>query len=304
MEERIFMFNVHATFRCCSLELGKCCRDYMSLKHLWDNVKMETAGSSYKIGENFTQEVPIPWSNKVRSIQGEVGEGAQSGEDEAQIFLPGAHHVGSNVDESEGLYDVNREGEGVSKGTLVLWFPSTEGTTSTQASQPLSLLKEFKLFNHLNHLSHLKNMNTNSSEGRNTVSGEYLNEITVMMRAKFRNYLLAVVEKLVENDVQQFLKSRRENSPSWFKSSIIAVSILDEIFVSQMQQLLGNALQEKHLEPPRTPTMASDVDVEFQSYDKNKDYVSEDEESFVDLTIDESKMGVIHDRIAREILLR
>ncbi|KAL5812540.1 hypothetical protein ACOSQ3_027490 [Xanthoceras sorbifolium] len=106
------MFNVHATFRCCSLELGKCCRDYMSLKHLWDNVKMETAGSSYKIGENFTQEVPIPWSNKVRSIQGEVGEGAQSGEDEAQIFLPGAHHVGSNVDESEGLYDVNREGEG------------------------------------------------------------------------------------------------------------------------------------------------------------------------------------------------
>ncbi|KAL5744178.1 hypothetical protein ACOSQ2_027294 [Xanthoceras sorbifolium] len=68
MEERIFMFNVHATFRCCSLELGKCCRDYMSLKHLWDNVKMETAGSSYKIGENFTQEVPIPWSNKVRLV--------------------------------------------------------------------------------------------------------------------------------------------------------------------------------------------------------------------------------------------
>ncbi|KAL5862074.1 hypothetical protein ACOSQ4_003370 [Xanthoceras sorbifolium] len=46
------------------------------------------------------------------------------------------------------------------------------------------------------------------------------------------------------------------------------------------------------------------VDVEFQSYDKNQDYVSEDEEPFVDLTIDESEMGVIRDRIARELLLK
>ncbi|KAL5756341.1 hypothetical protein ACOSQ2_021087 [Xanthoceras sorbifolium] len=46
------------------------------------------------------------------------------------------------------------------------------------------------------------------------------------------------------------------------------------------------------------------ADVEFQSYDENQDYVSEDEESFVDLTINESEMGVICDRIARELLSR
>ncbi|KAL5776450.1 hypothetical protein ACOSP7_009376 [Xanthoceras sorbifolium] len=46
------------------------------------------------------------------------------------------------------------------------------------------------------------------------------------------------------------------------------------------------------------------ADVEFQSYDENQDYVSEDEELFVDLTIDESEMGVIRDRIARELLIR
>ncbi|KAL5790503.1 hypothetical protein ACOSQ2_005391 [Xanthoceras sorbifolium] len=48
----------------------------------------------------------------------------------------------------------------------------------------------------------------------------------------------------------------------------------------------------------------ANADVEFQSYDENQDYVSEDEEPFVDLTIDESEMGVIRDRIARELLLR
>ncbi|KAL5851599.1 hypothetical protein ACOSQ3_006717 [Xanthoceras sorbifolium] len=46
------------------------------------------------------------------------------------------------------------------------------------------------------------------------------------------------------------------------------------------------------------------ADVEFQSYDENQDYVSEDGESFVDLTIDKSEMKVIRDRIARELLLR
>ena len=30
------------------------------------------------------------------------------------------------------------------------------------------------------------------------------------------------------------------------------LQILDEIFASQMQQLLGNAVQEKDLEPPRS----------------------------------------------------
>ncbi|KAL5732643.1 hypothetical protein ACOSP7_031999 [Xanthoceras sorbifolium] len=46
------------------------------------------------------------------------------------------------------------------------------------------------------------------------------------------------------------------------------------------------------------------ADVEFQSYNENQDYMSENKESFVDLTIDESEMGVIRDIIARELLLR
>ncbi|KAA8528345.1 hypothetical protein F0562_035700 [Nyssa sinensis] len=51
-------------------------------------------------------------------------------------------------------------------------------------------------------------------------------------------------------DVLSFLENRKENR-SWYKGSQIAVSILDDTFASQMQQLLGNALQEKDLEPPR-----------------------------------------------------
>lgn len=34
---------------------------------------------------------------------------------------------------------------------------------------------------------------------QNAVPGERLSEVTVMLRAKFRNYLQAVVEKLAEN---------------------------------------------------------------------------------------------------------
>ncbi|KAA8538165.1 hypothetical protein F0562_027773 [Nyssa sinensis] len=52
-------------------------------------------------------------------------------------------------------------------------------------------------------------------------------------------------------DVLNFLENRKENR-SWYKGSRIAVSILDDTFASQMQQLLGNALQEKDLEPPRS----------------------------------------------------
>ncbi|KAF3634331.1 hypothetical protein FXO37_26543 [Capsicum annuum] len=50
--------------------------------------------------------------------------------------------------------------------------------------------------------------------------------------------------------VLSFLESRKENR-SWYKGSRIAVSILDNTFASQMQQLLGNSPQEKDLEPPR-----------------------------------------------------
>lgn len=36
-------------------------------------------------------------------------------------------------------------------------------------------------------------------DGGNTAPGERLSEVTVMLRAKFRGYLQAVVEKLAEN---------------------------------------------------------------------------------------------------------
>ncbi|XVE95208.1 hypothetical protein REPUB_Repub02eG0076300 [Reevesia pubescens] len=52
-------------------------------------------------------------------------------------------------------------------------------------------------------------------------------------------------------DVLSFLENRKENR-SWYKGSRIAVSILDDTFASQMQQLVGNALPEKDLEPPRS----------------------------------------------------
>ncbi|CAI9111124.1 OLC1v1011265C1 [Oldenlandia corymbosa var. corymbosa] len=52
-------------------------------------------------------------------------------------------------------------------------------------------------------------------------------------------------------DVLKFLAEKKENR-SWYKASRVAVSVLDETFASQMQQLLGNALQEKDLEPPRS----------------------------------------------------
>ncbi|KAL5769499.1 hypothetical protein ACOSP7_013653 [Xanthoceras sorbifolium] len=46
------------------------------------------------------------------------------------------------------------------------------------------------------------------------------------------------------------------------------------------------------------------ANVEFQLYDENQDYVSENEELFIDLTIDENEMGVIRGRIAKELLLK
>ncbi|KAK2648829.1 hypothetical protein Ddye_016318 [Dipteronia dyeriana] len=43
--------------------------------------------------------------------------------------------------------------------------------------------------------------------------------------------------------------------------------------------------------------------IEFESYNEDEDYVSEDEESYMNLTIDESEMEVVHDRIARELMI-
>ncbi|KAK3198504.1 hypothetical protein Dsin_021919 [Dipteronia sinensis] len=46
------------------------------------------------------------------------------------------------------------------------------------------------------------------------------------------------------------------------------------------------------------------ADVEFESCDENQDYVPEpeDEESYMNLTIDENQMGIVRDRIARELM--
>ncbi|ESQ54863.1 hypothetical protein EUTSA_v10024255mg [Eutrema salsugineum] len=153
-------------------------------------------------------------------------------------------------------------------------------------------------------------------DGGNAAPGDRLSEVTVMLRAKFRTYLQAVVEKLVENSklqkatmlkkilqdskesvgesdirskmhnlkeqitntvnhlhsvcethvfialsrgywdrmgqiVLSFLENRKENR-AWYKGSRVAVSILDDTFAAQMQQLLGNSLREQDLEPPRS----------------------------------------------------
>ncbi|XP_020090273.1 uncharacterized protein LOC109711557 isoform X2 [Ananas comosus] len=162
----------------------------------------------------------------------------------------------------------------------------------------------------------LKSWGSCMPDGGNAVAGDCLNEVTVTLRAKFRNYLQAVVEKLAENtrlqsntklkkiiqdskdmimesdirsrmqplkdqlvetinhvrtvfgvhvfvavcrgfwdrlgqDVLSFLENRKENR-SWYKGARVTVAVLDDTFASQMQQLLGNALQEKDLEPPRS----------------------------------------------------
>lgn len=160
-------------------------------------------------------------------------------------------------------------------------------------------------------------------DGGNNVAGEHLNEFTVTLRAKFRNYLQAVVEKLAENtrvqsttklkkiiqeakdvvlesdiaarmqplkdhlvqainqlhtifegqvfvalcrgfwdrmgqDVLNFLENRKENR-AWYKGSRVALSVLNKTFASQMQQLLGNSLQERDVEPPNSIKEARSV---------------------------------------------
>ncbi|XP_019177354.1 PREDICTED: uncharacterized protein LOC109172616 [Ipomoea nil] len=153
-------------------------------------------------------------------------------------------------------------------------------------------------------------------DGSNMVPGERISEITIMLRTKFRGYMQALMDKLVENtklqsptklkkiiqdakegivesdlrnrmqplkdmleniidqlhavfetqvfiiicrgfwdrmgqDVLKFLEDRKD-SRSWYKASRVAISILEDIFASHMQKLLGNALQERDLEPPRS----------------------------------------------------
>ncbi|XP_010036107.1 uncharacterized protein LOC104425188 isoform X1 [Eucalyptus grandis] len=58
--------------------------------------------------------------------------------------------------------------------------------------------------------------------------------------------------------VLKFLEGRKENRV-WYNGSYYALVILDDTFASQMQRLLGNALQEKDLEPPRSVTEARSI---------------------------------------------
>ncbi|XP_059456561.1 uncharacterized protein LOC132186599 [Corylus avellana] len=148
---------------------------------------------------------------------------------------------------------------------------------------------------------------------RDTTGEDCLSEVTVMLRAKFRSYLHAIVEKLAKNmrlqretklkhiiqalsenveesdvksrmqpledmliwtmdhlhtivephvliaicrgfwdrmgqDILHSIENRRESKS--YKGLRFSVSILDGVFVREMQKLLGNALQEKDLEPP------------------------------------------------------
>ncbi|KAK1292612.1 hypothetical protein QJS10_CPB17g00329 [Acorus calamus] len=153
--------------------------------------------------------------------------------------------------------------------------------------------------------------------------GEQLNGVTVMLKTRYKNYMNAIVEKLMRNVqanrttrlkkllqetteaegeaemrenmqplcsqlmesiqnlhdvfsrnifvaitrgfwdrmgqiVLTFLGSRKENK-IWYKGSWYALGILDDVFASQMQRLLGNALDEKDLEPPRSVTEARSI---------------------------------------------
>ncbi|KAL5556537.1 hypothetical protein UlMin_038773 [Ulmus minor] len=158
----------------------------------------------------------------------------------------------------------------------------------------------------------LKSFSSCIPDDGNPVIGEHLNDVKVMLRAKFRNYRHAIVEKLVENtrvqsatklrsiirdskeveseiqtrmqplkdlliktihhldnvveplvfveicrefwdrmgqDILHLLEEKGEKRP-WYKGLRVAVSILDDIFASEMQKLRGNSLQGKDLEPP------------------------------------------------------
>ncbi|KAL3652499.1 hypothetical protein CASFOL_002180 [Castilleja foliolosa] len=153
--------------------------------------------------------------------------------------------------------------------------------------------------------------------------GEQMNAITVLLRTKYKNYIQAIVVKLVSNMqanrstrlqrvledtkesdgeaqirermqllstqlsdsisnlhetftsqifvatcrafwdkmgqiVLKFLEGRKENRV-WYTGSYHALGILDDTYASQMQRLLGNALQEKDLDPPRSITEARSI---------------------------------------------
>ncbi|KAG2243449.1 hypothetical protein Bca52824_094708 [Brassica carinata] len=166
----------------------------------------------------------------------------------------------------------------------------------------------------------------------NAAPGDRLSEVTVMLRAKFRNYLQAVVENsklqkatmlkkilqdskesVGESDIRSkmqnlkeqltntvnhlhsvcetnvfialsrgywdrmgqivlsFLENRKENR-AWYKGSRVAVSILDDTFAAQMQQLLGNSLREQDMEPPRSIVEVRSILCKDTAVNKSKSF--------------------------------
>ncbi|GJV67393.1 hypothetical protein Tco_1482902 [Tanacetum coccineum] len=118
--------------------------------------------------------------------------------------------------------------------------------------------------------------------GGNVAAGERLSDVAVMLRSKIKDYIQVICMKLVENtrlntvtNLKKILRDSKQKGGilrykisigtkwdkmsygflktgkiTWYRSSTVAVSILDETFASHMQQLLGDTLQENDLEPP------------------------------------------------------
>ncbi|XP_010519228.1 PREDICTED: uncharacterized protein LOC104798734 [Tarenaya hassleriana] len=161
-----------------------------------------------------------------------------------------------------------------------------------------------------------KYWNSYFPDGEHRVLGERLSEVTVLLRAKFRSYMQALVEKLAENtriqsqmrikniirdlretteesevrgrmkgledliektieqlhgvfvadvfvsvcrgiwdrlgqDVLRLMEDKKDNV-TWHKGPRIAISVMDEIFGREMQEMMGNGIKAEHLEPPRS----------------------------------------------------
>ncbi|KAJ0988181.1 hypothetical protein J5N97_006537 [Dioscorea zingiberensis] len=58
--------------------------------------------------------------------------------------------------------------------------------------------------------------------------------------------------------VLSFLESRKENR-NWYRGSEYALGILDDLFASELQTLLGNSIQDKDLDPPRSVIEARSI---------------------------------------------
>ncbi|KAF2284726.1 hypothetical protein GH714_029594 [Hevea brasiliensis] len=117
---------------------------------------------------------------------------------------------------------------------------------------------------------------------RKSLFGEQMNGITVLLRTKYKNYLQATVEQLVHNmqanrstRLKRILEEIKEEDGEaevrermhMLSSQLIdSISNLHEVFTDtgrhlrfRMQRLLGNSLQDKDLEPPRSVIEARSI---------------------------------------------